>query len=368
MNISVIIVTYNCKVFVDYCIQSLLIALKNIESEIIVIDNNSNDQTAEFLKSRHENLIIIENEINLGFSKANNKASKLAKGDYLFFLNPDTIVPENIFEIFLKEHTKYKGICGCRMIDGRGNFLKESKRNFPTIFNIIKKLFGFGHGYYSNLKQDAYGQVSVLSGANMLINKKIFNKIGCFNEDYFMYGEDIEICLKSYKNGYENHYIGNISLIHFKGESTVLDSKYYKNFYGAMAIYFKNVYSSNRILLNIINAIANFMITLNKFKFDGKSNRVYNNTVLLSNNEILKLNKYFRNIILKQSIDKSFNNCNVIFDPNFLTFKEIIENVNFLNNQKNIKFYFLSTDFLYLIEASKMNKKGKIVFLWFNKF
>ena len=92
--------------FVDYCIQSLLIALKNIESEIIVIDNNSNDQTAEFLKSRHENLIIIENEINLGFSKANNKASKLAKGDYLFFLNPDTIVPENIFEIFLKEHTK----------------------------------------------------------------------------------------------------------------------------------------------------------------------------------------------------------------------------------------------------------------------
>ena len=124
MNISVIIVTYNCKVFVDYCIQSLLIALKNIESEIIVIDNNSNDQTAEFLKSRHENLIIIENEINLGFSKANNKASKLAKGDYLFFLNPDTIVPENIFEIFLKEHTKYKGIYGCRMIDGRGKFFK----------------------------------------------------------------------------------------------------------------------------------------------------------------------------------------------------------------------------------------------------
>ena len=363
MNISVIIVTYNCKVFVDYCIQSLLIALKNIESEIIVIDNNSNDQTAEFLKSRHENLIIIENEINLGFSKANNKASKLAKGDYLFFLNPDTIVPENIFEIFLKEHTKYKGIYGCRMIDGRGNFLKESKRNFPTIFNIIKKLFGFGHGYYSNLKQDAYGQVSVLSGANMLINKKIFNKIGCFNEDYFMYGEDIEICLKSYKNGYENYYIGNIALIHFKGESTVVDSKYYKNFYGAMAIYFKNVYSSNRILLSIIDAIANFMITLNKFKFDRKTNHSYNKTLLLSNNEILKLNNYFGNIILKQSVDKSFNNCNVIFDPNFLTFNEIIENVNFLNKQKNINFYFLSTDFQYLIEASKMNKKGKIVFL-----
>ena len=147
MKVSVIIVSYNCKAFLDYCIQSVNKAIKNIKGEIIVIDNNSSDGTVELLESKKYNLNLIKSETNLGFSKANNKAAESAKGEYLFFLNPDTIIPEDIFVHFFRLNKPNLGIFGFRMIDGKGNFLKESKRNLPsiTIVNIMRKIQSSEH-------------------------------------------------------------------------------------------------------------------------------------------------------------------------------------------------------------------------------
>ena len=143
MKISVIIVSYNCKAFLDYSIQSVTKALKDYQGEIIVVDNCSSDGTVEFLKSKNYDLKIIENDINSGFSKANNMAAKLAVGEYLFFLNPDTIIPEDLISKFMENKKNDTGIFGFRMIDAEGSFLNESKRNFPSIAIILKKLFGF---------------------------------------------------------------------------------------------------------------------------------------------------------------------------------------------------------------------------------
>ena len=190
MKLSVIIVSYNCKVYLDYCIQSVISALKNFHGEVIVIDNNSTDNTKDFIRSKGYNIKFIESKINLGFSKANNQAVKLAKGEYLFFLNPDTVIPENLFDPFFKGENDLNnmGILGFRMIDAKGHFLKESKRNSPTKRMVIKKLLGIRNNYYSKIDEFDFDSVDILCGANMLISNKVFNHINCFNEEYFMYG------------------------------------------------------------------------------------------------------------------------------------------------------------------------------------
>ena len=176
MKISVIIVSYNCKAFLDYCLQSVTKALRQIDSEILVIDNCSTDGSVEYLKSKTYDIRIVENKKNLGFSKANNKAAKLAKGEYLFFLNPDTIIPEDLIDSFFKNKKPNTGIFGFRMIDGEGIFLKESKRNFPEISIISKKLIGINSGYYFDLGEFDSGIVDVLCGANMIIENHFSEK------------------------------------------------------------------------------------------------------------------------------------------------------------------------------------------------
>ena len=317
MKVSVIIVSYNCKAFLDYCIQSVIEALKDINGEIIIFDNSSNDGTSKYLKSKKYNLKLIESKVNLGFSKANNKAAKLAKGEYLFFLNPDTIIPEDIFHNFFKNISKNQGILGYRMIDGRGDFLKESKRNFPNIEIIFKKILGLNSDYYSKLNEFEFGEVDVLCGANMIIQNSIFEKINGFNDEYFMFGEDIELSFQSKHIGYRNYYNGRLAIVHFKGESTKNDIDYLKNFYGAMKIYYKNIFSSNRFVLFIISIISNFLILLNIF-IPKNTNRAFKpvNNIFYSDRPNLRLKKQFERILIKNEIDDSFENCNLILDSN----------------------------------------------------
>ena len=364
MKISVIIVSYNCKAFLDYCIQSVFKALKNIEGEIIVVDNCSSDGSVEYIKSKKYNLKIIENDINLGFSKANNKASKLAGGDYLFFLNPDTIIPEDLINNFVENKKRDTGIFGFRMIDGQGSFLRESKRNFPNIRIISKKLLGFRSDYYSSLNEFDSGVVDVLCGANMIIKKSVFDEINGFNEEYFMFGEDIEISHKISKCGYKNYYCGSSSIIHFKGQSTINDVSYLKNFYGAMNIYYKNVFSSNLFFLTIIKIISSLFIFFKKFSpLKTKINTDSKFNLLFSDKPNNKLKKLYENISTIEQLEESLNNCNLIFDPNYLTFKEIIKCIDNLKNKNKINFWFLSSDNTYMIKAGGMNQKGNTVFL-----
>lgn len=363
MKVSVIIVSYNCKAFLDYCIQSVIKALNNIDGEIIVIDNSSSDGTVEFLESKNYKLKLIKSEKNIGFSKANNKAVKFAKGEFLFFLNPDTIIPEDIFHQFFKFKFDDLGIFGFRMIDGKGKFLKESKRNLPNINIILKKLLGFDSKYYSSLDEFDSGFVDVLCGANMIIKKSTYKKVGGFNEEYFMFGEDIEICYETKKKGMNNFYSATSTLVHFKGESTKNDINYLWNFYGAMSIYFKNIFSSNQFLINIILLISKFLVLFKSIMPKKQIVEIKNEkNILIGDKHIDKLNDLLGEISLVNEIDTSQDQCNIIFDSNYLSFKQIISHIDNLQEGKKIKFWFLPDDYSYVIESSGMNQKGNIIF------
>jgi len=252
LQLSVIIVNYNVKYFLELCLLSVEKALKNIEGEIIVIDNNSADGSLDFFKNRFPKVTFIWNKTNSGFSKANNQALKIVKGDFVLFLNPDTVVPEDCFEKCLSfiQSKNNEIALGIKMLDGSGQFLKESKRSFPTPATSFYKLSGlsklfphskiFSRYHLGNLNEYETQPVDVLAGAFMLVPKKILDITGGFDEAFFMYGEDIDLSYRIQSAGFENYYFAQSAIIHFKGESTRKGSlNYVKMFYKAMSIFVK---------------------------------------------------------------------------------------------------------------------------------
>jgi GT2 family glycosyltransferase len=238
--------------------------MQNIDGEIIVIDNHSTDGSFTFFQNRFQEVHFIWNEINSGFAKANNKALAIAQGEYILFLNPDTIVPEDCFErciAFINDRPKENSCAlGIKMLDGAGNFLKESKRAFPSPLTSFYKLSGlaglfsqskkFGRYYLGYLDENKNHEVDVLAGAFMMVPKFILNKIGGFDESFFMYGEDIDLSFRIQKAGYKNCYFAGSCIIHFKGESTKKGSlNYVKLFYRAMSIFVKKHYRNDRARL-----------------------------------------------------------------------------------------------------------------------
>ncbi len=259
MQLSVIIVNYNVKYFLEQCLCSVIKACTNINAEIIVTDNNSADGSKEFLATRFPQVQFIWNVVNLGFAKANNQALAAAKGKYILFLNPDTIVPEDCFEkciAFFETHAS-AGALGIRMVDGSGNFLKESKRAFPSPLTSLFKLSGlamlfphsklFSKYHLGHLSEKEDHEVDVLAGAFMMIPAHILQTIGSFDETFFMYGEDVDLSYRIQKSGHKNYYFAGSTIIHFKGESTKKGSlNYVRIFYTAMSVFVKKHYSGSR--------------------------------------------------------------------------------------------------------------------------
>ncbi len=269
MQLSVIIVNYNVKYFLEHCLGSVIKAARNIETEIFVVDNNSTDGSKLFFHNKFPEVTFIWSEKNEGFSKANNRALPQAKGEYILFLNPDTLVAEDVFEkciSFIK--TKNDAVaCGVKMINGKGQFLKESKRGFPSPVTSFYKLSGlskllprskiFGKYHLGYLDENTNHEVDVLAGAFMMVPKKILDNTGGFDEDFFMYGEDIDLSYRIQRAGYKNFYFTETCVIHFKGESTNKESlKYVKLFYQAMSIFAKKHYGTAKA------GIYNFFIQL----------------------------------------------------------------------------------------------------------
>ena len=236
--------------------------------EVIVVDNASRDGSIEYLEKMFPSVRFIQNGENLGFSKANNLGLKIASGQYILFLNPDTILPEPIFKdciSFFQSHSNVGGV-GVRMVDGGGHFLVESKRGFPTAWRSFCKLSGLSAvfptsqtfaGYnLGHLKERDVLPIDALAGAYMMVRKEVLEKIGGFDERFFMYAEDIDLSKRIKDAGFENYYLGDRTILHFKGESTKKDGLYVKRFYGAMNLYVMKHYAGfgSRISVGLMKA------------------------------------------------------------------------------------------------------------------
>lgn len=272
-KLSVVIVNYNVKHFIEQCLFSVLKASENIACEVFVVDNNSVDGSVTLIKEKFPQVNLIVNKINTGFSVANNQALKIATGEYVLLLNPDTVVQEDTFTkilTFMDAHPDAGGL-GVKMLDGQGNFAPESKRGLPTPEVAFYKMFGFarffpkskrfGKYHLSYLSEDELAEIDVMSGAFMLIRKTVLDKIGFLDETFFMYGEDIDLSYRIKQAGYKNYYFPDTQIIHYKGESTKRSSlNYVVIFYKAMAIFSKKHFSgSNAFWFNALIHLAIFL-------------------------------------------------------------------------------------------------------------
>lgn len=260
----------------EQCLYSLCKSTAGIITEIIVIDNQSTDGSIDYLQKRFPEVRFIVNNTNAGFAKASNKGLQFAKGRYILFLNPDTLLSENTLKKcigFLERHND-AGAVGVKMIDGSGKFLKESKRSFPSPLTSLYKLFGlsklfpaskvFSRYYAGHLDKNKNHEVDVLAGAFMMIRRELLEKLGSFDEDFFMYGEDIDLSYRIQKNGFKNYYLAETEIIHFKGESTRRGSlNYVRMFYTAMSIFVKKHYGGSKAWF--FNAALHFAIWLRAF-------------------------------------------------------------------------------------------------------
>ena len=268
MKLSIIIVNYNVKYYLEQCLTSVERALAGIEGEVTVVDNHSSDGSLAYLKPRFPHVTFIESNHNLGFARANNIAIRQSRGEYVLMLNPDTIVGEQTLKevmAFMDSHPK-AGAAGVQMLKANGEKANESRRGLPTPMTAFYKMTGLcarypkhkrlGHYYMGYLPWDEPGQIEVISGAFLMVRKSVLDKVGLLDEDYFMYGEDIDLSYRILKGGYENWYVP-ARILHYKGESTQKSSfRYVHVFYEAMLIFIRKHYGHLGFLLGIPIRVA----------------------------------------------------------------------------------------------------------------
>ena len=263
MKLTVIIVNYNVKYYLEQCLTSVRRAIGGLEAEVVVVDNHSRDGSVEYLRSRFPEVTFIESNHNLGFARANNMAIRQSRADYVLLLNPDTLVGEQVLTdviAFMDEHPK-AGAAGVQMLKVNGEKANESRRGLPTPMTAFYKMTGlcrryprhprFGHYYMGYLPWDEPARIEVVSGAFMMIRRSVLDEVGLLDEDFFMYGEDIDLSYRILKGGYENWYVP-VRIVHYKGESTEKSSfRYVHVFYKAMLIFFRKHYGTMVFWLGI---------------------------------------------------------------------------------------------------------------------
>lgn len=351
MKLSIVIVSYNAPKHLEICLDSCQEALKNFEGEIIVVDNNSSEIDFLSLKKNYPNVNYLLQTENLGFSKANNIGVENALGDYILILNPDTIIPEDIFPKLIDFHqSKEKiGLVGVRLIDTNGNFHPESKRNIPTAKNSFSKLFKrFNSSIINNYYKLEVGEFEtapceILVGAFIFTTKQIYKEIGGFDARYFMYGEDIDISYSAELAGYTNYYVGDITVLHYKGESTKRDKKYFKIFFEAMMIFLSKYYQKNWINYQVLRSgiALKYLISIIKFNFSNESNRVK-----------VEVNKNELNWINQLSELKNQSKQNIVLDAERFSYKEILSTISQYNSS-NTSFYIHPKNKNYVIGDDK---------------
>jgi len=382
MKLSVIILNYNVRNFLELCVLSVQSAIRNIDAEIIVIDNNSPDDSCNMMKKRFPNVRLIENKENSGFPKGNNIGVAEAKGEYICILNPDTVVAEDTFEKVLAfaEKQQNLGIIGCKLIDGAGNFLPESKRGIPTPFTAFTKVTGlyklsdvFGKYYASHLNQDQTGKVEILVGAFMVMKKETYLEVGGFDENCFMYSDDIDLSYMVLKTGKSNYYFHETTAIHYKGESTIRDEKYMQRFRQAMDFFYKKHFRTS-VVFDVFMKTGAFFFSIVKKKQAVLSRPEIGHYVLISDNENLhsKVEKLLGKKVqrLDSAIENELNSLQaeegkrveIIFDNSQLNFKSIISQMEKYAKSRFI-FRILPNNSDFFIGSDNANDRGEIIYL-----
>jgi GT2 family glycosyltransferase len=378
MQLSVIILNYNVRYFLELCVLSVQKAIQGMDAEIIVVDNNSSDDSCAMIRLRFPDVSLIENKENLGFPKGNNIGVAQAKGEYICILNPDTVVAGDTFEKVLAFAEKQSdlGIVGSKLIDGTGNFLPESKRGIPTPWVAFTKIFGlyrifpntglFNKYYAQHLDQNHTGKVDILVGAFMVMKRDLYNELGGFDENCFMYSDDIDLSYMALQKGKSNYYFNETTVIHYKGESTIKDGTYMKRFQEAMNFFYKKHFKASVFFTFFMNA-GSFLFAFFKKSQKGSMPKNIDLFLLISRDNALmhKLNRVLnKRIILNENIDAEFKDLKVpvemVLDNNSYSFKEII---SFFESNKNKGYTFKIIPELsdFMIGSDSSNDRGEII-------
>ncbi|SDI05757.1 Glycosyltransferase, GT2 family [Flavobacterium omnivorum] len=388
MQLSVIILNYNVRYFLEQCVLSVQSALEDMEGEIIVIDNNSQDDSCQMMTQRFPNIKLIQNKENVGFSKANNSAVAEACGEYICILNPDTVVAEDTFVKVLAFANKRSdlGIIGCKLIDGTGNFLPESKRGVPTPWVAFTKITGlyrlftkfplFGSYYAQHLNRDQTGKVAILVGAFMVMKRELYCEVGGFDENCFMYSDDIDLSYMISKKGKFNFYFHETTVVHYKGESTIKDGTYMKRFQEAMNFFYKKHFSSDGFSSAFFSVFMKMGIIFFSFvkMFQGKSKvkSSPNSYLLVSSNEkladklcfVLQKKVSFHDLKTEKMVNsssiKNKDRVEIILDNEFLSFKESIAILESLKN-KGFTFKIIPKKANFLIGSNNSSERGEVI-------
>jgi len=359
--------------FLEQCLLSVQAGTIAIDAEIIVVDNASADDSIAMIRANFPEVKLILNKENRGFSKGNNQGVAIAQGEYLCVLNPDTVVAENTFSelISYAEGIGDFGILGVRLVDGAGNFLAESKRNIPTPRTSFAKMFGLKvgktKGYYADdLAPDATGEVPILVGAFMFMKRETYTGVGGFDEDYFMYGEDIDLSFKMLKAGLKNFYLGKLLIIHYKGESTVRDQAYLERFYGAMQLFYHKHFRSTIFYDALISLGIKVFSFMQSFKKEIRSDHEISSYYLISDNVDLceKIQKCVAKEVVMTTLDglgtATYGTREIIFDNELLSFSEIIGAIlRFKNTSTTFKIRPKACNFV--IGSNRSDYRGAII-------
>ena len=384
MQLSVIILNYNVRYFLEQCVLSVQEAIAALDAEIIVIDNNSTDDSCLMMNERFPEIKLIRNKENSGFPKGNNIGVAKAQGKYICILNPDTVVAEDTFIKILAfaEKQMNLGIIGCKLIDGTGKFLPESKRGIPTPWVAFTKFFGlykifpksnlFNQYYAQHLSETRTGKVDILVGAFMFMQRDLYIDLEGFDENCFMYADDIDLSYRALQNKKSNYYFHETTVIHYKGESTVKDEKYMKRFQEAMSFFYQKHFKKSFFFEVFIKVGILFFSFVKMFQGKTKLKPVPESYVLYSSNEKLaeKLTAIFKNkvVIFDFKKEKMVNSSHIlggkrveiILDNRYVSFKKCIKIIETLKD-KSITFKIFPKNTNFIIGSDSRNDRGQII-------
>jgi GT2 family glycosyltransferase len=359
-------------------------ALEHIDGEIIVVDNNSQDDSVEMMKQRFPNVKLVENKDNSGFPKGNNTGVAIAQGQYICILNPDTVVAEDTFTKVLAfaERQKNLGIVGVKLIDGAGSFLPESKRGVPTpfvaftkmagLYKLFPKVKGLGKYYAQQLSENETGKVDILVGAFMLMKRDLYQELGGFDENCFMYSDDIDLSYRMLLKGKSNYYYHETTVIHYKGESTIKDGVYMKRFQEAMEFFYKKHFKVSVFFSFFMKTGILFFSFVKMFQGQAKEKKSAQSYILYSSNEelinkmALKLQKkiFFHDLKTEKMVISSKilsgAKTEMLLDSHYISFKEIISFIKSFKN-RGLTFKVLPKNTSFFIGSDNSNERGAII-------